>query len=101
MDAKDLLGRISDNVSIRRVFGEPVERDGLVVIPTAVVAGGGGGGAGPGDEGGGGFGVWARPVGVYVIDGDQVRFRPAIDVVGLAVVGLVALRLLRWRRARL
>ena len=98
MNAHDLLTRISDNVSIRRVFGEPVERDGLLVIPTAVVAGGGGGG---GDEtdAGGGFGVWARPLGVYVVDGDEVRFRPAIDLVGLAVVGLLALRLLRRRAA--
>jgi uncharacterized spore protein YtfJ len=101
MDAKDLLGRISDNVSIRRVFGEPVERDGVLVIPVAVVAGGGGGGAGPGDEGSGaGFGIWARPLGVYVVDGGQVRFRPAIDAVGLAVVVLAALRLLRRRGAR-
>jgi uncharacterized spore protein YtfJ len=98
MTAQELLMRLSDNVSIRRVFGEPVERDGVLVIPAAVVAGGGGGG---GDEtdAGGGFGVWARPLGVYVVDGDDVRFRPAVDLVGLAVVALLALRLLRRRAA--
>ena len=64
-----------------RLFGDPVERDGVVVIPVAVVRGGGGGGhgEGPGPEGvgtgsgsGGGFGIAAKPAGVYVIEGNRV-----------------------------
>lgn len=40
-------------------------------------------------EAGGGFGVMARPVGAYVIRGDQVEWRPAIDTGRLAMAGLV------------
>jgi len=36
----------------------------------------GGGGSGSG----GGFALGARPVGAYVIDGEQVRWEPAVDV---------------------
>jgi hypothetical protein len=35
------------------------------------------------------FGVMARPVGAYVIRGDQVEWRPAIDTGRLAMAGLV------------
>jgi hypothetical protein len=67
--------------------------------------GGGGGGDGPTDDGqdsgGGGFGTWVRPLGVYTIRGEQVRFQPAIDVVPLTVTaGLVLSVLLRARRRR-
>ena len=33
-----------DTFAVRKVFGEPVEKDGMVVIPVATVSGGGGGG---------------------------------------------------------
>jgi uncharacterized spore protein YtfJ len=71
------------------VFGEPIERDGISVIPVAVAIGGGGGGVGPDDQGSGG-GYWGvvRGIGVYAIRDGQVRFIPAIDTVALAVVFL-------------
>ena len=44
---------------------------------------GGGGGEGPEGQGsgtGGGFGVNAKPAGAFVVRGDDVDWRPAIDV---------------------
>lgn len=67
----------------RRVFGEPYEKDGVTVIPAVMISGGGGGGASPaegGDQQGGGFGLRARPAGIYVISDGRVRWRPAVDV---------------------
>src|SRR5215472_9932851 len=85
MKASEILEQARDTFTVRRVFGEPIERDGLVLVPVAAVAGGGGAGSGEGrpSEGspagtgeGGGFGGTARPVGVYVIDHGQVRWDP-------------------------
>ena len=44
MDVDALLAAAQDTANVKRVFGEPIERDGTLVIPVAVVAGGGGGG---------------------------------------------------------
>lgn len=56
-----------DAVTVRRVYGEPYERNDVTVILAARVAGGGGGGrgehpSGRGSGSGGGFGIGARPV---------------------------------------
>jgi len=48
MQVEDILGQARDAMSVRRVFGEPIERDGLTIIPVANVIGGGGGGWGEG-----------------------------------------------------
>ena len=100
MDIDALLAGATDTMHVKRVFGEPIERDGALLIPAAVVLGGGGGGADdhpdrPGGSGGG-FGAWARPLGVYVVRDGQVEFRPAIDVAALALAAaLLVPRLLR------
>ena len=86
MNPDPLLQGARDAVSVRRVFGDPVEQDGLTVIPVARVMGGGGGGGDNDDNGGGGFGIAARPAGVYVIKDGQVSWRPAIDPVRVALV---------------
>ena len=44
MDVDDLLTKLSDNLSVRRAFGTAYEKDGVLIIPVALVAGGGGGG---------------------------------------------------------
>ena len=48
----DFVGRLAERVgaqaNVRAVFGEPIERDGLVVVPVAKVRWGFGGGAGRG-----------------------------------------------------
>jgi uncharacterized spore protein YtfJ len=96
------------------VLGEPIERDGVTVIPAATVFGGGGGGGGGGGIGtsptgegeasapggaGGGFGLAAWPAGAFEIRDDGVRWQPAIDYtrIAMALVFLVYL-LLRARR---
>jgi len=89
------------------VFGEPVERDGVTVIPVAKARWGFGGGAGHRkDEGGGGKeedgaggggGVQVSPVGFIEIKNDAANFRP-IRTVSLpwillgSVLGLFLLR---------
>lgn len=85
MSFQDTISKAQDAVTVRRVYGEPYERDGVTVIPAAEIRGGGGGGGGEDPRGGGsgsggGFALGARPVGAYVIDGGHVRWEPAIDV---------------------
>ena len=85
MDMQGVLTGAQEALTVRRVFGEPYEREGVTVIPVAKVAGGGGGGQGaaPGGEGegsGGGFGLRAEPAGVYIVRGEEVSWEPAIDV---------------------
>jgi uncharacterized spore protein YtfJ len=105
MKLDNVVGEVANAVSGRRVFGKPVERDGVTVVPAAVVVGGGGAGSGNGnghgpDNSGGGFGVYAFPVGAYVIRDGRVRWKPAVDVNWLLVFTLMALRLvLRHLRA--
>lgn len=94
MDIQEAIGKAQDAITVKRVYGEPYERDGVVLIPAAEVRGGGGGGGGTdtakGSSGsGGGYGLNARPVGAYVIEGGSVRWEPAVDVTGLAMRGMV------------
>ena len=98
-DIEAILLGAQDAMAAKRVYGEPVERDGVTVIPAASVGGGGGGGGDNENNGGGGFGIRARPVGAYVIRGDRVEWKPALDVQRLlfAAAGLVALALLARR----
>jgi uncharacterized spore protein YtfJ len=80
---EELASGLRDGMTVKRVFGDPYEKDGVTVIPVASVGGGGGaGGGGTEAEGGGGgaFGLGAKPVGVYVIRNGDVSWRPAVDV---------------------
>jgi len=43
MDVENLLVKASDNLFVRRAFGTAYEKDGILIIPVAIVAGGGGG----------------------------------------------------------
>ncbi|GAA0250330.1 hypothetical protein GCM10010492_58110 [Saccharothrix mutabilis subsp. mutabilis] len=107
MKVLELAAAARDAVSVRRVYGEPYEKDGVTVIPAAAVSGGAGGGSGTDERGqtgeGGGIGVGGRPVGAYVIRGGQVSWRPAIDVnrlVGSLTLVAVAFLVARVRVAR-
>ena len=84
MKVDQLVATAREAMSVRRVYGEPFEKDGVTLIAGARVSGGAGGGGGQdqnGQEGeGGGFGVQARPTGAYVIKDGQVRWMPAVDV---------------------
>lgn len=52
----------TDNAAASRVFGTPVEKDGVLILPVAVVTGGGGGGSGSG-SGPAGAGAQAKQAG--------------------------------------
>jgi uncharacterized spore protein YtfJ len=107
MKATDVLGKATDVVTIKRVYGEPYEKDGITVIPAATVGGGGGAGTSHDEKGqegeGGGFGMSGRPAGAYVIRNGEVTWRPAVDpnriVMTLGAV-IVAYLLTRPRLAR-
>ena len=96
--------RIGAKASVRAVFGDPIERDGITIIPVARVRWGFGGGAGRGpiavgpgvdadgapieggmDAGmsgsgtGGGGGVSADPVGYLEIGPDGAIFKPIVS----------------------
>jgi uncharacterized spore protein YtfJ len=97
------VGRFEEALTVRRVFGEPYEKDGVTVIPAARVHGaaGGGGGEAPGGEGGTGtgFALSSKPFGVFVMKEGNVSWRPAIDVnrviLGAQLVAITALLVIR------
>src|SRR4029453_6548347 len=71
---------------VRRVYGDPYEKNGVTVIPAARVQGGAGGGTGEGPKeqggrgSGTGFGINAKPAGAFVLKGDDGSWGPAVDV---------------------
>ncbi|OJY53972.1 spore germination protein GerW family protein [Pseudonocardia sp. 73-21] len=108
MDVTEMVARTRETMTAGRVFGEPVVRDGVTVIPVARVSGGGGAGGGEspaaedgtaGSGSGGGFGLGVAPAGVFVLRDDGVTWRPAVDVnrivAGGQLVMVVALLTLR------
>jgi uncharacterized spore protein YtfJ len=104
MEVQDVIAQARDTLTVKRVFGEPYEKDGVTVIPAARVQGGAGGGSGEDPQGqgkgsGSGFGLTARPVGAFIIRDGAVSWRPAVDVnrivLGGQVVAIVALLTVR------
>lgn len=101
MDVMELTEKAQDAVTVKRVYGEPIVRDGVTVIPAAKVSGGGGAGTGrqegdkPGEGSGGGFGIGAVPAGAFVLKDGKVSWQPAVDVnrviLGGQIVAVVAL----------
>jgi uncharacterized spore protein YtfJ len=104
MEVNDVIAQARDTLTVKRVFGDPYEKNGVTLIPAAKVQGGAGGGDGEGPQGqgkgsGSGFGVNARPVGAYLIRGEEVSWRPAVDlnkvILGGQIVAVVALLTIR------
>jgi uncharacterized spore protein YtfJ len=104
MEVGDVITQARDTLTVKRVFGDPYERNGVTVIPVAKVQGGAGGGDGEGPQGqgkgsGSGFGMNARPVGAYLIKGDELTWRPALDfnkvILGGQIVAIFALLTIR------
>ena len=105
----ELLERIGQAVGgkadVSTVFGEPVEREQVTVIPVAKArfgfGGGGGSGSREGDEGsggGGGGGVAVSPVGYIEVHDDSAEFKRILtrtDVVALAATASVAALMLK------
>jgi uncharacterized spore protein YtfJ len=91
-----LLQGHRDAITVKRVYGDPIERDGVTIVPAAAVMGGTGGGGDNQGDGGAGLGLIARPVGVWEIRDGSVTWRPAANVNWIAfLAALVALALLR------
>jgi uncharacterized spore protein YtfJ len=76
----EMLAGARDAITVQRVFGDPIESEGVTIVPAAKVVGGGGGGGDNENNGGGGFRIGARPVGAYVIKDGDVSWQPAVDV---------------------
>ena len=103
--ADDLLERVGQAVGrgahVSAVFGEPVEREGLTVIPVARsrfgFGGGGGSGSREGDEGsggGGGGGVAVGPIGYIELHEGHAEFKRILtptDLLAIVVAGSLAL----------
>lgn len=102
MGIEQLLESTRDAVTVKRVFGEPYEHDGVIIVPAAKVGGGAGGGEAEvegHENAGAGMGMGATPAGAFVVEGGMVSWRPAIDVnriiLGGQIVAIVALLTLR------
>jgi uncharacterized spore protein YtfJ len=102
MKFSEVLRTAGDTVTVKQVYAEPYEQDGVTIIPAAVVGGGLGGGTGRDEKGqegeGGGFGISARPAGAFVLKNGHVDWRPAVDpnrvvkMVGLVVIAYLLSR---------
>lgn len=108
--ARSVIQELADHLErtgrAKAVFGDPVERNGVTVIPVARACWGLGGGEGkrPTDQGneqghGGGGCVHASPIGFIEIREGQARFQRIADpftilaaTAGVAIAGLG----LRW-----
>jgi uncharacterized spore protein YtfJ len=109
-----LAKRLGLSASAKAVFADPVERDGVTVIPVAKVRWGFGGGSGSGRKfkkgdvsdtgqgGGGGGGVHVSPLGYIEMKDGEVEYKPIRDPAALvplvAVGGIVGCILLRGLR---
>jgi uncharacterized spore protein YtfJ len=90
-----LAERVGGRASVQAVFGEPIERGDLIVVPVARIRWGVGGGAGSADDAtggsgsggsgsggsgsGGGGGVAADPVGYLEIRPGGATFQPIVQ----------------------
>jgi uncharacterized spore protein YtfJ len=109
---EELLQRIGntvgDKANVSSVFGQPVEREGITVIPVARARfgfGGGGGGSEGAPEGeggaggGGGGGAMVSPVGYIEVRAGSAEFKRVtgpLDV--LALVAAASLAALAFKR---
>lgn len=114
-----LVDRLSTSVGASAVYGRPIERDGVTIIPVAKVGFGFGAGTGAGRRrseavrdaetgrgGGGGGGAGATPIGYIEIREGSAAFRPIhrparelIPPVTAFVAGAVLMRLFRRVRS--
>ena len=107
-----LAHQLGITANAKNIYGEPVERDGVTVIPVAQAAYGFGGGSGrgkkengeAGEGSGGGGGAMLIPVGYIEMKNGQTRFRPTRDPLALlpAILAAAPLSLLMiWRITKL
>ena len=100
---QETLDAFLETADVSKVYGNPVEHEGSLIVPAAEVVAGMGFGAGfgsgsPVDEdyggagggGGGGGKVFARPVAVIIADNNGVRVEPVMDPTKVALAALTA-----------
>jgi uncharacterized spore protein YtfJ len=113
-----ILEQFVETASVEAVYGPPIQHGETLVVPAAEVLcamgfgmgsgsgtdenqqGGGGGG------GGGGGRVLSRPVAAIIIEKDQVRVEPVVDVTKIALglfttIGFIASMAWKMNRNRL
>jgi uncharacterized spore protein YtfJ len=109
MAMREIMDGMTDSSNVRRVFGDPIERDGILVIPVANLRGAWGGGEAKGGVevdkpeppyNSGGGGAWsATPAGTYVLKNGDVTWVPAVDanrsILLGCLTGIVALLVAR------
>jgi uncharacterized spore protein YtfJ len=100
MNVQEIMAQARDTLTVKRVFGEPVEEQGVTIIPVATIRGGAGGGQNEGPDGesqggGSGFGIMAKPAGAFVVKDGTASWRPALDlnrvIMGGQAVAITAL----------
>lgn len=106
MDAKQTLQQFREMFTVRTVFGDPIDREGVTLVPVARIVGGSGGGEGEathhrgqsegeplpthGTGWGAGYGGLAHAVGAYVIKDGDARWQPVVDVNKVILGGQLA-----------
>ncbi len=113
--AERTMSRFLRAGSVEAVYGEPIQRGDVTIIPAAEIVGamGFGLGSGTGQTGqgnasgaGGGGGIQSRPVATVVITPNGVRVQPIVDMTklwlaGLTTVGFIVGTISRMNRGRI
>jgi uncharacterized spore protein YtfJ len=81
----EMLSGAREALTVKRVYGDPVEGEGVTIVPAAVIRGGAGGGGDDEGNGGGGFGLQARPAGAWVIRDGEATWKSAVDLNRIAL----------------
>ncbi|HZK58888.1 MAG TPA: hypothetical protein VFC59_03355 [Cryobacterium sp.] len=88
----NLVLKLAENarsVGVKSAYGDPIQVEGITLVPVALVQygfGGGDAGESAGGAGGGGGGGMSIPIGAYVKTGNTVRFDP--NIISLLMVGI-------------
>ena len=86
----NLVLKLAENarfVGVKSAYGDPIQVEGVTLVPVALMQYGyGGGDAGESGAGGGGGGGISIPIGAYVKSGGTVRFDP--NIISLLTVGI-------------
>lgn len=102
-----LAHQLGITANAKYIYAEPIEGNGVTIVPVAKAAYGFGGGSGKkeGQEGsGGGGGVTVAPVGYLEIKDGETKFRQIIDpatMLPLAAAGSLALLAIFWGISKL
>jgi uncharacterized spore protein YtfJ len=104
---QEILDKASSKGDVRRVYGEPIERNGRTIIPVADIgfgfgfgSGSGGEGTQQGEGGGGGGKVSGKPVGYIEIAENGSEFKPIYDATKLGTLVILGMTFLLWRVTR-